>query len=242
MDKKFLAEHFDKLAHNNHTLIEGEIRGILLYFRGCGYTLNPAMDTCGYKMCAENGILFLFPQYNPWCWMNQKTVRYIDAILGTAIEMHGLDKNIPIGIYGGSMGGYNTFHYAVKSKHRIVAACVNCPCVNMEYECYNGSINLLRTYFDSAMEDTDDFHAYVQENSPLNMVEQLPRIPYRIAVGHKDEILYPALHALPMIEKMMAAGHDVTRVDYPEMGHCNYTNEDRVKEQKWVVDKILENI
>ena len=63
MDKKALAENFDKLAHNNRHLLHGEIRGILLYFRGCGYTLNAAMDTCGYEMCAENGILFLFPQY-----------------------------------------------------------------------------------------------------------------------------------------------------------------------------------
>lgn len=46
MDKKFLAENFDKLAHNNRLLLIGEIRGILLYFRGCGYTPTPAMDTC----------------------------------------------------------------------------------------------------------------------------------------------------------------------------------------------------
>lgn len=241
MDKKFLAEYFDKLAHNNRAMIQGEIRGILLYFRGCGYALNPAMDTCGHKMCAENGILFLFPQYNPWCWMNKKTVRYLDEIIENAIELYGLDKNIPVGIYGGSMGGYNTFHYAKKSKHRIVAACMNCPCVNMEYECYTTGLTL-RSYYESALEDTDDFRTYVQENSPLNMVESLPRIPYRIAVGLKDELLFPSQHALPMIEKMLAAGHDVTRVDYPEMGHCNYTNEDRVKEQKWVVDKILETV
>ena len=241
MDKKALYEHFDKLAHNNRHLLTGEIRGILLYFRGLGYALNPATDTCGHAMCAENGILFLFPQYNPWCWMNAKTVRYIDAILDTAIGMYDLPKDIPVGIYGGSMGGYSTFHYAMKSKHRIVAACTNCPCVNMEYESYTTGLTL-RTYFESALEDTDDFQTYVRDNSPLNMVESLPRIPYRIAVGLKDELLYPSQHALPMIERMRAAGHDVTRVDYPEMGHCNYTNDDRVKEQKWVVEHILANV
>lgn len=238
MDKKALAENFDKLAHNNRHLLHGEIRGILLYFRGCGYTLNAAMDTCGYEMCAENGILFLFPQYNPWCWMNGKTVRYIDMLLDTAKELYGLQADIPVGIYGGSMGGYSTFHYAQKSKHRIVAACANCPCVNMEYECFITGLTL-RSYYESAMEDTDDFRTYVRENSPLNMVDSLPRIPYRIAVGHKDELLFPAQHALPMIERMRAAGHDVTRADYPEMGHCNYTNADRIKEQYWVVERIL---
>ena len=239
MDKNALRAHFDELAHNNRHLLSGEIRGILLYFRGCGYSLNPAMDTCGYEMCAQNGILFLLPQYNPWCWMNNRTVGYIDALLETAMEMHGLDKNIPVGIYGGSMGGYSAFHYAKKSAHNVVAVCVNCPCVNIEYECKNGGIKLLRTYFDAVMEDTDDFDAYVHDNSPLHMAESLPRIPYRIAVGHKDTILKPSEHALPMIEKMLAAGHDVTRADYPEMGHCNYTNEDRIHEQKWVVEHIL---
>lgn len=240
MDKQAIIEHFDKLAHNNRALIKGEIRGILLYFRGLGYGLIEAQDTCGYEVCAENGVLFLFPQYNPWCWMNKKTVKYIDAIIDAAIEMNNLASDIPIGIYGGSMGGYNTFHYTAKSKHNIVAACANCPCVNMEYECFNDNNNILRTYYDSAMEYTDDFRTYVRENSPLNMVEKLPKIPYRIAIGHKDTTLYPTLHSIPMIERMTAAGHDVLRVDYPEMAHCNYSNEERIKEHKWVVEKIVE--
>ena len=239
MDKQALTEHFDELAHNNRALLQAPIRGILLYFRGLNYTLIPAQDTCSYEMCAENGILFLFPQYNPTCWMNQTTVAYVDAILDAAIEMHNLNKDIPVGIYGGSMGGYNAFHFALKSTHHIVAACVNCPCCNMEYELFANSTSILQKYFESAIQDTDDFRTYVHENSPLNMVEQLPKIPYRFAVGLKDDLLYPALHSLPMIEKMLAAGPDVTRIDFPEMKHCNYTNADRIADQKWVVDEIL---
>lgn len=240
MDKRALIEHFDKVAHNNRALIKGDIRGIMLFFRGLGYALNAEIDTCSYEMCAENGVLFIFPQYNPTCWMNQKTVNYVDAIVDAAIEINGLDDRIPVGISGGSMGGYCAFHYAMKSKHNIVALGANCPCVNMEYETYTSSLPVMRTYFESSLEDTDDFAPYVRENSPLNMVEKLPRIPYRVSIGMKDATLYPTLHAIPMVEKMIAAGHDVTRVDYPEMGHCNYSNEERVKEHKWVVEKITE--
>ena len=239
MDKRAIIEHFDKIAHNNRHLIKGEIKGIMLTFRGLGYTLNPSVDTCSYDICAEKGILLIFPQYNPWSWMNKKTVDYVDAIIDAAIEMNSLAKDIPVGIYGGSMGGYSAFHYAAKGKHNIVSVCANCPCVNMEYECFNGNKTVLRTYFDSAQTDTDDFRTYVYENSPLNTVDKLPKIPYRIAVGHKDETLYPTLHAIPMIEKMIAAGHDVERADYPEMGHCNYSTEDRIKEHLWVIEKIL---
>ena len=71
------------------------------------------------------------------------------------------------------------------------------------------------------------------------MVDKLPKIPYRISVGLRDELLYPTLHAIPMIEKMTAAGYDVLRVDYPEMAHCNYSTEERIKEHLWVIDKIL---
>ena len=241
MDKHALIEHFDKVAHNNRSLIKGEIKGILLTFRGLGYSLNPSVDTCSYETCAENGILLIFPQYNPWCWMNKKTVKYVDAIVDAAIEMNRLEKDIPVGIYGGSMGGYCAFHYATKSKHRIVAVCANCPCVNMEYESYCGIPNVMRTYFESSLEDTDDFKQYVYENSPINMVKKLPKIPYRISVGLKDELLFPTLHAIPMIEKMKAAGHDVLRVDYPEMAHCNYSTEERLKEHRWLIDKLLEN-
>lgn len=239
MDKGAIAKYFDRLAHNNRALINGEIKGIMLYFRGLSYTLIEAQDTCGYEMCAENGILFLFVQYNPWCWMNDKAVNYTDAIIDVAIGQNGLEKDVPVGIYGGSMGGFCAFRYAEKSKHNIAAVCVNCPCVDIEYECFNGNNGILRTYFDSVMEETDDFFTYIKENSPLNRVDKLPRIPYRIAVGHKDETLYPTLHSFAMIEKMQAAGHDVTRVDFPQMGHCNYSNEERVKEQSWVVEKIL---
>lgn len=239
MDKRAIIDNFDKIAHNNRSLIKGEIKGILLTFRGLGYSLNPSVDTCSYETCAENGILLIFPQYNPWCWMNKKTVKYVDAIVDAAIEMNLLDKNIPVGIFGGSMGGYGAFHYAAKAKHNIAAVCANCPCTNVEYQCYNGTVNIMRSYFESALEDTENFAEYIRENSPLNMVDSLPKIPYRISVGLKDELLSPALHAFPMVEKMKAAGHNVLRVDYPEMGHCNYSNEDRIKEHMWVIDKIL---
>ena len=240
MDKSAIIEHFDKIAHNNRHLISGEIKGILLTFRGYGYTLNPSVDTCSYEECAKRGILLIFPQYNPWCWMNNKTVAYIDAIVDAAIEMNNLKSNIPVGIYGGSMGGYCAFHYAIKAKHTISAVAANCPCTNLEYVCANNILGVIRAHFEAVLEDTDSYADYLHENSPLNMVEKLPNVPYRISVGLKDDLLSPALHAIPMVEKMQAAGLDVVRVDYPEMAHCNYSNEDRIKEHMWVIDKILD--
>lgn len=240
MDKQFLKTHFNQLCATNIELIRGEIRGIALYFTGLGHKHYLGNDMAAAPICAENGILYILPYYNTWCWMNNKTVRYIDTIIDTAMELYNVDKNVPIGLYGGSMGGYNTFHYAIKSKYKIVAADVLCPCCNMEYELYCNANSLFRSYFEAVMEDTEDFAAYVRDNSPVNMADKLPKIPYRFAVGLKDMTLVVSQHSDLMIERMQAAGHDVSRCDYPEVAHCNLPHLDRIAEHKWLCERMLE--
>ncbi len=239
MDKKFLKERFNKLCLSNIDLIKGEIKGIALYFTGLGHATQPANDMVAAPVCAENGILYILPFYNPWCWMNKKTVEYVDTLVETAMELFGIPKDAPVGIYGGSMGGHNTFHYAIKSKHRIVAADVLCPCCNMEYEMAYSTNTLFRSYFEAALEDTDDFEKYIHENSPVNMVEKLPKIPYRFVVGLKDLVLVPSQHSDLMIARMLESGHEVERIDFPEVAHCNLPHRDRINEHKWLCEKIL---
>ena len=152
MDKQFIKSHFNKICASNVELIRGEIRGIVLYFTGLGHKHALGNDMAAAPVCAENGILYILPYYNSWCWMNKKTVKYIDTIVDTAIELYNINPNVPVGLYGGSMGGYNIFHYSIKSKYKIVAADMLCPCCNMEYELYCNENTLFRTYFESALE------------------------------------------------------------------------------------------
>ncbi len=239
MDKQFLKDNFDRLCAHNRGLIDGEIRGIAFYFTGHGHKHELGSDMIAAPLCAAEGILYILPYYNSQCWMNDMTVRYMDAFLDEAIERFGIDRDVPIGIYGGSMGGYNAFHYAVKSKYKIVAVDVLCPCCNMEYELYCNTHALFHSYYASTMADTDDFTAYIHENSPVNMVEKLPKIPYRFAVGLRDTVLAVAQHSDKMIERMLAAGHDVTRMDYPDVAHCNLPHRDRIEEHRWLCEKML---
>jgi len=239
VDRKYIKEHFNRICLNNRELIKGSIKGIALYFTGLGHQTNPCNDMVAAPVCAENGVLYILPFYNPWCWMNAKTVSYIDTVVDVAKELYGLDDNIPVGLYGGSMGGYNIFHYAIKSKHRIVAADLLCPCCNTEYELSFNPNTIFRSYIESAVTDTDDIAAYVSENSPVNMVDKLARIPYRFAVGLKDTALVPVQHSFLMVEKMRAAGYEVEQVDYPEVAHCNLPHKDRITEHVWLCEKIL---
>ncbi|MBQ6614397.1 MAG: hypothetical protein IIX18_03660 [Clostridia bacterium] len=241
MDKKFMAEHFDKLCLTNYALIKGEIKGIAIYLSGLQHVINIPVDNEVAPLCAEKSILYIYPFLNPQCWMNSRAVKHADAIIDCAIERYNLRKDIPVGIYGGSMGGYGTFHYAIKSKHNIVAADLNCPCCNIEFELFANQNSVLRTYFESAIDDTDDFYAYVKENSPVNMVDKLPNIPYRMLVGLKDNVLIPSQHGLLMAERMLEAGLDIERIDMPTMGHCNFSVNDKFNEFRWLCDKILAN-
>lgn len=239
MDKKFLLKNFDRHCLHNHSILKTPIKGIIVYLSGCGHAVTPSVDLEVGPLCAENSILYLYPLCNPHCWMNKRAVKQVDATIECAMELFNIPSDVPVGIHGGSMGGYGSFHYALKSKYNIVAVDLNCPCCNMEYEVYCNQLPIMRTYFESAIDDTDDFEKYVAENSPVNMVEKLPKIPYRFAIGLKDTTLIPSQHSILMIEKMLGAGHDVTRVDYPAVGHCNLTYSNKVEGFTWLCEKVL---
>lgn len=240
MDKKFLAEHYREFCFTNEEMLGGDIRGIILYFNGLGHVINGSEDMIDAPHAAEHHILYITPNYNPWSWMNAKTVAYVDAIVEVFIDKYGLPADIPVGLYGGSMGGYSCFHYAMKTKYNVVAADLNCPCCNMEYEVYCNHCSVLRTYFESSMTDTEDFAAYVRENSPINMIGRLKKIPYRFAVGLKDMSLIPSQHAFRMIPMLRDAGFEVDLCEYPGAGHCNIGAEARYAEHTWLIAKMEE--
>lgn len=142
MDKQFLSAHYDRFCCTNIELIHGDIRGIILYFNGLGHIVNPGPDMIDAPAAAARNILYITPYYNPWAWMNRDTVAFCDMLVEIAMEKWNIPTDAPVGLYGGSMGGYSVFHYAMQSKHNIVAGDLNCPCCNLEYEvlCNKSSI------------------------------------------------------------------------------------------------------
>lgn len=238
MDYKFMAEHYREFCFTNEELIKGEIRGIILYFNGLGHVVNGNEDMIDAPHAAEHNILYITPNYNPWSWMSDKTVTYVDAIVRVFMEKYNLPADIPVGLYGGSMGGYSCFRYAMKTKYNVVAADLNCPCCNMAYEIYCNKNSIPRTYFDAVMLEADDFDAYIHENSPIENIDKLKKIPYRFAVGLKDTALIPAQHAFRMVPMMEEAGFDVEVCEYPAAGHCNIGAAARYAEHTWLIAKM----
>lgn len=239
MDKKFLEEHYDRFCFTNIGLIHGEICGIILYFNGLGHVVVAGPDMIDAPAAAERNILYITPCYNVWSWMNSKTVAFVDALVEIAMKKWNIRPDVPIGLYGGSMGGYSVFHYAMRSGYNVVAGDLNCPCCNLEYEVYCTQNSVLHTYFDSAIGDTEDFAAYVHDNSPINMIDKLKRIPYRFAVGLKDTALAPSQHSFKMIPLLRQAGFSVDVAEYPQAGHCNIGAEARAVEHRWLMEQML---
>ena len=137
------------------------------------------------------------------------------------------------------MGGYSVFHYAAKSRHNVVAGDLNCPACNLEYEVYCNRNSILHTYYESSMAYCDDFDAYVRENSPINMIGILRKMPYRFAVGLKDTALEPSQHSFKMISLLREAGFEVDVAEYPLAGHCNIGADARRAEHEWLMSKML---
>ena len=240
MDKRFLTEHYDKFCFTNAEILHGEIRGIILYFNGLGHIVNPGLDMIDAPAAAERNILYITPCYNPWSWMNCETVGFVDMLVEIAMEKWDIPKDAPVGVYGRSMGGYSAFHYAMQSRHNVVACALNCPACNMEYEVYVGGIHTaIRAYYTSAMGHCSDFAAYVRENSPLNLVGRLKRIPYRFAVGMQDSLLAPSQHSMKLAPLLRDAGYTVEVVEYPRAGHCNIGADGLRAEHEWLFAQII---
>ena len=239
MDKKFLAAHYDRFCCTNVELIPGEIRGIILYFNGLGHIVNPGPDMIDAPAAAARNLLYITPYYNPWSWMNRETVAFVDLLVEIAMEQWKIPTDAPIGLYGGSMGGYSVFHYAAKSRHNVVAGDLNCPACNLEYEVYCNRNSILHTYYESSMAYCDDFDAYVRENSPINMIGILRKMPYRFAVGLKDTALEPSQHSFKMVSLRREAGFEVDVAEYPLAGHCNIGADARRAEHEWLMSKML---
>ena len=242
MDKAFLKAHFERFCYTNGELLHGDIHGVALCFTGLGHIANPSEDMAEAPAAAERNILYITPCYNPWSWMNRETVGFVDMLVEIAMEKWDIPKDAPVGVYGRSMGGYSVFHYAMQSRHNVVAGALNCPACNMEYEVYVGGIEAItRAYYTSAMGHCDDFAAYVRDNSPLNLVGRLKRIPYRFAVGMQDPLLAPSQHSLKLAPLLRDAGYAVEVVEYPRAGHCNIGADGLRAEHEWLFAKMLGN-
>ena len=98
-------DNVDLFAYSNDKHIKGEVKGIVICFRGLGSTAMISDDTTIEALkptveramrFAEENILFFIPYIDPWNWMNKQAAETVDAIIDAMCEHYSLDENIPI--------------------------------------------------------------------------------------------------------------------------------------------------
>jgi pimeloyl-ACP methyl ester carboxylesterase len=184
----------------------------------------------GYKTVPESGdialgkrnVLVIRPYSGPWNWMSFETIKEIDKIIAAAMEQYSLPSNIPLVVFGRSMGGVGATNFIRFSRYRdrVKACAMNSPVTDLEFHSTErpdcaATIYRAYSYYDCPIELAVKIH------SPMNFIEEMPDIPYFIVHGDADKAVNKAAHSDKYVPAMRAKGYNVTYVEVPGMEHVD---------------------
>jgi len=224
MEKIISYENLRKFTYSNDKSIKGEIKGIVMGFSGLGGTAIYDSDPPDALDFAEKGIIYLIPYYNPWCWMNRQTVRYVDEILDVLCEKYHLNRDTVKTVSTGlSMGGLCALIYCAYAKIPPCACVTNCPVCDLPYH-FTERPDLPRTLYSAFGEYEGTMEAALQSASPLHLVEKMPKIPYTVFHCEQDKAVNLEKHSGRFVAEMKKA-HQITLRTIPLCGHCDLSAE-----------------
>ncbi|HEY5561707.1 MAG TPA: prolyl oligopeptidase family serine peptidase [Clostridiaceae bacterium] len=222
------GENLNQFAYTNEEYCSKPIRGVVLEFHGLGFDGFIKERSPFASKCAQLGILYIFPYYGPWSWMNDTAVHYTDDIIDAIFEKYNLDSNIPIISTGGSMGGLSALIYTRYSKRTPRACAANCPVCDLPFHLAERE-DLPRTLY-SAFEHYDqDFMGALESASPIHQVKSMPRIPYYVVHGDADTAVNKFKHSDVFVCKMKKENYSIIYNEVPNMTHCDLKGEELKK-------------
>ena len=216
--------NIDSFAYCNANICNQPFRGIVIDFHGLGETGMKFTPPALGQLCAEKGIIYIMPYDNPWSWMNDLAVRYVDEIVDAVIKKYSLSDNIPIVSCGGSMGGLSALIYTRYAKRTPVACAVNCAVCDLPYH-YDERADLPHTIYSAFMHYPCDLQAAIESASPLHQVSNMPKIPYYVVAGGADTAVNKVNHSDKFVTAMKEKQYDVTYIEVPNMGHCELSED-----------------
>jgi len=237
MEKIINADNFFMYAHTNAELIKSDIKGIALSFHGLNNTVMVSEHAEPEMFFAENGILYIFPYYDPWGWMNRQDVKYVDDILDAIVEKFGLSDNIPIASTGGSMGGLSAIVYTKYAKRRPVCCAANSPVCDLVTH-FNERPDLPRTVYHAFFSYDCSLDEAMRSASPLHLVNELPDIPYYIVHGTADTAVNKVLHSDNFVAKMKKSGKNIVYDEVEGMRHCKLDFKHQARFYGFILDNL----
>lgn len=227
MEKIITYENLRSFTYSNDRLIKGSIKGIVINFHGLGVSSMCNDDPGDALEFAEEGIIYLHPYYNPWCWMNEQTVSYVDEIVDVICDGYSLGGDVKIVSSGGSMGGLGALVYCVYSK-RMPSACVaNCPVCDLPFHMTERS-DLPRTLYSAFANFDGTMEEALRSRSPLHLVDRMPHIPYTVFHCLGDKSVNIDRHSEAFV-KAMKQSHDIEYIRVAHRNHCNLSAEAMVQ-------------
>ena len=221
-------DNFNKFAYTNIELIKGEAKALIFEFHGLGD--GNAMIKEHLKLgryFAQYNLVYAIPYYNPWGWMNNKSVRYITEVAEAIFDCCG--RELPIISTGLSMGGYGALMFSALSKYTPVSCLAICPVCDLKYHFFERE-DTARTIYDALCEDWGEsdcleFKDYLLGRSPVSLIEKMPDIPYMIFATTADEEVDYQKHSDIFVKKAKQYGLDVRYIVIPDRAHCDLSTE-----------------
>ncbi len=213
-----------QFAYENSHLIKGEIKGVIFEFVGL-YTQNYYIDeepSAAFRF-AEKGLLYVIPYYDPWAWMNRRTVSFCRLIFKVITEGFSLE-NLPFVVCGASMGGMGAMIFSIEGEKSPVACVTNCPVCDLNYH-YIEHDDMPRTIYQACYEEGRDLQESIAFSSPIARIAELPKIKYSLFQCMDDEDVHPYAHSEKLVPKMKSSGYDIDYIKVPNGGHCGLNSE-----------------
>jgi dipeptidyl aminopeptidase/acylaminoacyl peptidase len=220
--KDFITyENLRKFAYSNDELIRGKVKGIVLQFNGLGnknFYKNHLPEGQEY---ADENVIFVIPYYNPWCWMNEEAVSYVDEIVEVLCRKYELGDDAKIVSTGGSMGGLSALTYCAYAKRTPVSCVANCPVCDLPYH-FTERDDLPRTLYSAFAHFDGSIDEALESRSPLHLAKagRMPEIPYRVFHCIDDAAVNIYAHSERFI-KALGEGYDVQLVKIPHRSHTD---------------------
>lgn len=232
-DRDFINRNNYRLYCNtNEEYLKGTPMGIVLEFPGLGggSCLGGTLEMVPYggdyaAELADAGLVLAYVFAGPWSWMNGGAVRFSDLVVDALREKYGLGDDTPLVSTGGSMGGLAGLTYCAKSRHKVTACAVTCPCIDLRGSMFVQD-DIPRTVVSTFAGGDGPIGDAIDGVSPVAFTENMPFIPYFITADGEDQ-LFPVEGIEAYVEVMRKKGHEVYLEVMKGCRHGEFTPEAR---------------
>lgn len=246
IDKFITPETVSFYANTNEELLASPPKGIIIEFPGLGggSCLGGSPDRGAYASwfathCGELGILLVYLFPGPWSWGNRGAVRMADAVVLALSKKYGsdLDGGFPLAVCGGSMGGLGALNYAADTSLSLRACASACPCVDV-IDRFNCHPDFPRTFLSAVASYDQPMGDALRSISPIERIEDMPRIPYFICSDERDSI-FPEAQCDSYVSGLRDLGHSVVYHRQPKQLHGHFLPEVLSDLRSFLVDAVL---